>query len=163
MNISRIFQYKYIRNQIWPWCKRRSRSTQIHHLNKPGMAYTINPKAIGPLLPDKKILFKKVLPCMSFMGMVAILTIKICANVTPLNIRSLHIKFEFNWFCGFWENCFSILIGLQYKRPWLKGQRSTLTWELIYNHCLNRFNISSENKDFGFNGIQKSIFKICPI
>ena len=25
--------------------------------------------------------------------------------------------------------CFNMLMGLQYKRPWLKGQRSTLTFE----------------------------------
>ena len=27
--------------------------------------------------------------------------------------------------------------------------------KLIYSHCLIRFNISSENNDFGFNSIQK--------
>ena len=30
-----------------------------------------------------------------------------------------------------------------------------LTLKLIYSHCLIRFNISSENNDFGFNSIQK--------
>ena len=35
-----------------------------------------------------------------------------------------------------------------------------LTLELIYSHCLIRFNISSENKDFWFNSIQKNqLFK----
>ena len=29
---------------------------------------------------------------------------------------------------------------------------------LIYSHCLIRFNISSENNDFGFNSIQKINF-----
>ena len=33
-----------------------------------------------------------------------------------------------------------------------------LTLKLIYSYCLIRFNISSENKDFGFNSIQKSTF-----
>ena len=31
--------------------------------------------------------------------------------------------------------------------------------KLIYSHCLIRFNISSENNDFGFNSIQKINFK----
>ena len=38
--------------------------------------------------------------------------------------KSLHMKFEFNWAHGLWENCFNILMGPQYERPWLKGQRS---------------------------------------
>ena len=33
-----------------------------------------------------------------------------------------------------------------------------MTLKLIYSHCLIRFNISSENNDFGFNSIQKSSF-----
>ena len=33
-----------------------------------------------------------------------------------------------------------------------------LTLKLIYSHCLIRFNISSENNDFGFNSIQKINF-----
>ena len=37
-----------------------------------------------------------------------------------------------------------------------KGQRSTLPLKLIDSHCLIRFNISSENNDFGFNSIQKN-------
>ena len=44
----------------------------------------------------------------------------------------------------------------QYERPWLKGQSWPL--ELIYSHCLIRFNISSKNKDLGFNSIQKINF-----
>ena len=50
-----------------------------------------------------------------------------------------------------------MLIGLQYERLWLEGQRSIL--KLIYSYCLIRFNISSENNDFGFNSIQKSTLK----
>ena len=33
-----------------------------------------------------------------------------------------------------------------------------LTLKLIYSHCLIRFNISSENNDFGFNSIKKINF-----
>ena len=40
------------------------------------------------------------------------------------------MKFEFNWANGLWKKLrFNILIGPQYERPWLKGQRSTLTFE----------------------------------
>ena len=31
-------------------------------------------------------------------------TINICYKFTPLNLRSRHIRFEFNWPSGFWEN-----------------------------------------------------------
>ena len=31
--------------------------------------------------------------------------------------------------------------------------------KLISSHCLIRFNISSENNDFGFNSIQNQLFK----
>ena len=34
-----------------------------------------------------------------------------------------------------------------------------LTLKIIYSHCLIRFNISSENNDFGFNSIKKSTFQ----
>ena len=52
-----------------------------------------------------------------------------------------------------------MLICLQYEQPWLniKGQPSPL--ELMYSHCLIRLNISSENNDFGFNGIKKKTFQ----
>ena len=53
---------------------------------------------------------------------------------------------------------FNIMIGPQYERPWLKGKRSTLTFEAHYSHCLISFNISSKNNDFGFNSIQKINF-----
>ena len=42
MNITRFFHYKCNRNQIWPWRKKRSRSTQIHHLCNPGRAHIPN-------------------------------------------------------------------------------------------------------------------------
>ena len=38
------------------------------------------------------------------------------------------MKFEFNWSS---ENCLNILMALQIERPWLKGQRSTLTFEIV--------------------------------
>ena len=39
------------------------------------------------------------------------------------------MKIEFNWANGYREKlCFNILMGLQYNRPKLKGQRSTLTF-----------------------------------
>ena len=34
-----------------------------------------------------------------------------------------------------------------------------LTLKLIYSHCLIRFNISSENNNFGFNSIKKKTFQ----
>ena len=52
-----------------------------------------------------------------------------------------------------------MLMRLQYERPWLKGQRSTLTFKIIYSHCLIRFNISSKNNDFGFKSIKKTTFQ----
>ena len=40
------------------------------------------------------------------------------------------MKFGFNWPSDFLEKLyFNMLMGLQYERPWLKGQRSTLTFE----------------------------------
>ena len=39
------------------------------------------------------------------------------------------MKFEFNWLSGFLENyAFNMKMGLQYERPWLIDQRSTLTF-----------------------------------
>ena len=42
------------------------------------------------------------------------------------------MKFDFNWPSGSRKLCFNLLMGLQYEQPWLKGQRSTLTFE-TYN------------------------------
>ena len=39
------------------------------------------------------------------------------------------MKFEFNWPNGCEKTMFYILMRLQYERPWLKGQRSILTFE----------------------------------
>ena len=49
-----------------------------------------------------------------------------------------------------------ILVGLQYERPWLKGQPSPL--ELIHRHCRNRLNISSAYNDFGYDSFKKINF-----
>ena len=38
------------------------------------------------------------------------------------------MKFEFMWPNVFLENCLNILMGLQYEGPWLKDQRSILTF-----------------------------------
>ena len=72
-------------------------------------------------------------------------------------IRSLYMKFEFNWANGLWENYVLIY--------WLDSNMSDLSWkvigqpwplELIYSHCLIRLNISSENNDQGFHNFQKN-------
>ena len=46
------------------------------------------------------------------------------------------------WFVR--KQCFDIVMGIQYERPWLKGQISTWPLKLIYNHCLIRFYISKK-------------------
>ena len=51
-----------------------------------------------------------------------------------------------------------MMMGLQFDQPWLKGQRSTLTFKLIYSQCIIRLNISRENNEFGFHIIQKINF-----
>ena len=69
------------------------------------------------------------------------------------------MKFEFNWPSGFWENYVLIC--------WWDSNMSDFGWKvkgqpwplkLIYSHCLIRFNISSENNDFGFNRIENLNF-----
>ena len=102
INISRLFPYKYIRNQIRP-------------CHKVGQAKFI-----------------------------------ICANLVETTSPMLHTKSQCHWpfvpenkiFKGF----------LTYMGV------VALTLKLIYSHCLIRFHISSENKDFGFNSIQKINF-----
>ena len=56
-----------------------------------------------------------------------------------------------SWFLR--KLCSNILKGLQYKRPWLKGQ----PWHLehIYSLCHIRLNVSREKNDSGFNRFQK--------
>ena len=59
----------------------------------------------------------------------------ICIHFGQPILKSLHKKIEFN----LRKLCLNILMGLQYERPLLKGQRSTLPLKLIYSHCLIRF------------------------
>ena len=111
MNISRVFQYKFVRNQIDPAVK-RSRSIQIHLLCKPGRAQIPNatyqvPRPLAFWYQRRRYLKEFYLiwawwpswPCDGYV------TINICYKFTPLDLRSRHIKFEFNnWPSGFWEN-----------------------------------------------------------
>ena len=71
------------------------------------------------------------------------------------------MKFEFNWPSGLWGNYVLVC--------WWDSNMSDLGWKvkgqpwplkLIYSHCLIRFNISSENNDFGLNCFQKSTLQI---
>ena len=69
-----------------------------------------------------------------------------CINFGLLIIRSLHMKFEFNWANVLLRKlCFNILMGLQYEPPKLKGQRATF---------LKKINIS---EIFPFKCIRKQI------
>ena len=49
-------------------------------------------------------------------------------------------------------------MGLQYELPWLKDQRSTLTFETYLSPLSHKVYISSKNKEIGFNSIQKINF-----
>ena len=75
------------------------------------------------------------------MGMVAILhvTINIRYKFTPLNLRSLNMKFEISWPIGFWENGFNILMELQYKRHWLNGQSWSWPLELYWGKKFSNY------------------------
>ena len=121
MNISRFSPYKCIRNQIW-------------HFYKVGQGqprFIICANWIGPT------------SAMLHLGHV---TRAIGINFGKPIIRSLQIKFEFNWPSGFWGN-FVLMC-------WWDSKMSDLGWKvkgqpwplkLIYSHCLIRLNISSEN------------------
>ena len=79
-------------------------SSQIHHLCEPGMGphpqcYIPSTKAIDLLVPEKEILMRFTL-C-GHGGHLGKVTINICYKFTPLNLWSLHMKFEFNWPSGF--------------------------------------------------------------
>ena len=89
------------------------------------------------------------------MGMAAILgdvTINFWFKFTPLNFRILHMKFEFNWPSGFWENCVLIY--------WWASNMSDLGWKVKSQPWPLELplNISRENNDFGFNSIEKVNF-----
>ena len=73
-------------------------------------------------------------------------------------IRSDHMKFEFNWPSGFWENCLNILMGLQI--------RSDLGWKAN----LDLWNLFRDivalglTYHFGLNRIKKNqLFKFVHI
>ena len=84
----------------------------------------------------------------------------IWTNLGSLSLRSLHMKFDFDWPGGFWKNyvliyCWdSNISNLGWK---VKGKPWPL--ELSYSHCLIMLNISSENNDIGFNSFQNINFK----
>ena len=68
------------------------------------------------------------------------------------------MKLDFNWQSGFWEN--------YDLKSWLDSNMSDLGWKvkgqpwplkLIFLET--RFNISSENNDFGFHSIKESTFQ----
>ena len=104
-----------------------------------------SPKATGLLVLEKEI-FKGFLP---YMGMVAILVmwpLLFVINFTPLNLWVS--IWNLSSIGHVFSESFNILMELQYKRPWLKGQPWPL--ELIYSHCQIR-----ENNDFGFNSFRK--------
>ena len=55
---------------------------------------------IDLLVPEKKI-FKDFFTLYGHSGHLDHVTINLCYKFTPLNLRTLHIKFEFNWPSGF--------------------------------------------------------------
>ena len=134
-------QYKCIRNQIWP----RPNKDQ----GQPRIIICAN--LVGPTSP---MLYTKSQGFTLYghgrhLGNV---TINIWFIFTPLNLRNIHMKFQFNWSNGFWENCVLIY--------WWASNMSDLgckvkdqPWPLELP-----LNISSENNDFGFNRIKKINF-----
>ena len=125
---------------------KRSRSTQIHNLCKPNRVQ----------IPNATCVFNVSHLCH--------VTIDICYKFTPFNLRSLYMKFEFEWLTGFCKNnvlifCWdSNMSDLGWK---VKGQPCPL--ERIYSHSLNRLNISSENNDLGFHSFQNNqLLKMFP-
>ena len=54
-----------------------------------------------------------------------------------------------------------MLMGLQYERPWLKGQRSTLTFSYLFIDT--RLNISNEIMILASTVFKKQLFKKFPI
>ena len=108
MNISRFFQYKCIRNQIWP-CRKKDQGQPrfIICANLVGpsspMLYTKSQShwPFGSRVED----IKRVFTLYGHGRHLGDVTINIWFKFTPLNLRSLHIKFEFNWPSGFLQNC----------------------------------------------------------
>ena len=71
----------------------------------------------------------------------------ICASLVETTSPMLHTKSQGHW---------PFVPGNKIFKAFLTYMGVVaLTLKLIYSHCLIRFNISSESKDFGFNSIQK--------
>ena len=66
------------------------------------------------------------------MGMVAILVIWTLTFVTPLNLRSLHMKFEINSPSGFWEN-FVLIYWWDSNISYIGWKVEGLLWPLELN------------------------------
>ena len=149
MNFLRHFHYKYIRNQTGIAIK-KVMLTQIHHLCIPGRTHI--PNATYQVLRPLVVWFQ------------IHMTINICYKLTPLNLWSLHTKFEFIWPSSFWETVW-IYWWDSNMRDLAERSKELSPLGLIYSHCLNRFNISSGKYDFGCNIFQnKSTFYFfCPI
>ena len=74
----------------------------------------------------------------------------ICANMVETIWQMLHTKSQ-----GHWPYVLRIRYSKGFYHIWVWWPWPFI---LIYSHCLIRFNISSENNDFGFNSIQKINF-----
>ena len=104
INFSKIIPFKCIRKQIWPWLKVGQGQPRIivwtNLVGPTPQRYIPSPKVICLLVLEKKI-FKLFLP---YMGVAAILVMwpgPFWTNFCSAILRSLHMKFEFNWPSGF--------------------------------------------------------------
>ena len=175
MKISRFFQHKCIRNQIWPCRKKRSRSNQIHHLCKPGRAHI--PNAIYKVPRPLAFWFQRRRYFKGFYLIWAWPPSWWCDHYHLVQIYSTQFKespYEIwvqlaKWFLR--KLCFDILMGLQYEWPWLKGQRSTLTFGIASEHIkweqwlwLQQYlKKSTFQKKSKFKCIRKQIWPSCSV
>ena len=104
MNISRLFQYKCIRKQIWPWRKKgQGQPRFIICVNLVGLTFhMLNTKSqghwsFGPIEEDIYRVFTLYGHC-GHLGHVAI---NICYQFNPLNSKESPYEFEFNWLNDF--------------------------------------------------------------
>ena len=79
----------------------------MHHLFKPGWTFISNatyqvPRLLAYWFQRRRCLMGFTL--YGHGGHLGHVTIKICCKFTSVNLRSLHMKFEFNWPSGFYEN-----------------------------------------------------------
>ena len=138
---------------------KRSRSTQIRHLcNLVGLTSSmLHTKSRGHWpFGSREEVFLKGFTLYGHVGHLGDVTTRICYK---FKLRSLHMKLEFNWPSGSWEN-YVLIYWWDYNISdigW-KVNDQPLILELIYSHCLIGFNISSEDNDFGLNSIQKINF-----